>query len=413
MFSLLVIAPMKFVKAAEIHTASSLYNAMDKVVYQVRIIDIASNDKATIGSGFNVGSSGLVATNYHVISLALLEPDKYRIVLITNDDDEINAEIVNIDVLHDLAVLRPEQTLNSGIPFANQELSKGEKVFSIGNPLDLGMSVVEGNFNGLVKTSRFRRFLFSGSLNPGMSGGPAFNDKGELIGINVATGGEQISFLVPAQHLKNLLLNSQDVSQINLLSKIESDLFDEQNSFYGGMLNDEWEIQEFGKIKLPHDLNLSMKCWGHNVDEEDIEYEGFHQHCRSEEYIFIKNSFYTGNFSYDYEWVSTENLNSLQFYSVVESRFTHANLYNAYDEEDVSKFSCETNFVTINGSNWKASTCLRQYKEFQNIYDATLLLVSLNENDSAAVLKMSSTGVSKANAISMFGKLMRSLSWVN
>ena len=78
---------------------------MDKVVYQVRIIDIASDDKATIGSGFNVGSSGLVATNYHVISLALLEPDKYRIVLITNDDEEINAEIVNINVLHDLSLI--------------------------------------------------------------------------------------------------------------------------------------------------------------------------------------------------------------------------------------------------------------------------------------------------------------------
>lgn len=410
---LLMNSSIAFVFAVEIHTASSLYNAMEKVVYQVRIIDIASDDKATIGSGFNAGASGLVATNYHVISLALLEPDKYRIVLMTNDDVEVNAEIVNINVLHDLALLRPEQPLSSVVPIANEELSKGDRVFSIGNPLDLGMSVVEGNFNGLVKTSRFRRFLFSGSLNPGMSGGPAFNENGELIGINVATGGEQISFLVPAIHLLNLLLDPIEESSEKLISRVESDLFDEQNNFYGELLRSDWQIQEFGEINLPHDLNSSMKCWGHNIDEEDIEYEAFHQHCQSEENIFIESSFYTGNFAYDYEWISSETLNSFQFYSAVQSRFSHRNLYNTYDEKHVSDYSCETNFVNIKGSNWKASTCLRQYKEFQKIYDATLLLVSLNDNKAAAILKMSSTGVSKDNATAMFGKLIRSISWKN
>ena len=395
----------------EVYSASSLFKAMETMVYQVKVIDIASDDKATIGSGFNAGSSGLVATNYHVISSALLEPDKYRISLVTNDEDEIDAKIVNVNVLHDLAILSPAQTRDSAISFAVKEPIRGERIFSIGNPQDLGMSVVEGNFNGLVKTSRFRRLLFSGSLNPGMSGGPAFNQAGELIGINVATGGEQLSFLVPAVKLQELI--SESVSDLNqeFIKKIENDLFEEQNQFYGELSANEWKIQDFGKLNLPHDLNAAMKCWGHNVDDEDIEYEAFHQHCRSEEYIYLDSGFYTGNFTYDYEWIESESLNAMQFYSVVESRFTHGDAGNAYYEEDTTSFSCESDFVEINDITWKVSSCFRRYLEFSSLYDATLLMVSLNDNNSAAVLKMGATGVSKTNALKLFEKLMGATQW--
>lgn len=398
---------------AQTHTASSLFNAMEKLVYQIRVIDNASDDKTTIGSGFRAGQSGLVATNYHVISLAALEPEKYRITLVASDGAETKAEIVNADVLHDLAILRPARSLDTFIPIATEEPTKGARIFSIGNPLDLGMSIVEGNFNGLVKTSRFRRFLFSGSLNPGMSGGPAFNHRGELIGINVATGGEQISFLVPAARLARLLNSAQDLTEENLLTRIERDLFAEQETFYQGLLDDEWQVAEFGGLMLPQELNSSMKCWGHNVDDEDAEYQAFHQHCQSEEYIYIKDSFYTGNFSYDYEWLTTDRLNPLQFYTAVQNRFTHQSAGNAYQQEDVTEFSCETGFVDIANSNWKVSTCLRRYKEFQSIYDATLLLVSLSKKRSAAVIKMGVTGSSKDHATDIFEKLIRSISWAN
>ena len=55
----------------------------------------------------------------------------------------------------------------------------------MGNPHDLGMTIIEGTYNGLIQTSRFQKILFSGSLNSGMSGGPAMDDKGRVIGVGV------------------------------------------------------------------------------------------------------------------------------------------------------------------------------------------------------------------------------------
>lgn len=393
------------------HTASSLFDEMDDLVYQVRIIDRASDDKTTIGSGFQADVTGHIATNFHMISLAAHEPKKYRITLLGNDDAEMEAEIIAVDVLNDLAILRPSKTRTSFIPIAENEPTKGGRIFSIGNPLDLGMSVVEGNFNGLVKASRFKRLLFSGSLNPGMSGGPAFNERGELIGINVATGGDQISFLVPAARLQALLRKLPSVNAALLMESIEDELYQEQDEFYKTQLNQSWEMREFGELMLPHDLSPAMKCWGHNVDDEDTHYEAFHQHCESEEYIYLKDEFYTGNFSYDFEWMKTDSLNPLQFYTAVQERFDHRSPGNAYDEDDVTDFGCETQFVEIAEGAWRVSTCLRRYKNFEKLYDASLVIVSLKANDRAAVVKMSATGASRENSLAMFDKLIRSISW--
>ena len=51
-------------------------------------------------------------------------------------------------------------------------LPKGERIYAMGNPLDLGFTIVEGTYNGLVDKSYDERIHFSGAINPGMSGGP-------------------------------------------------------------------------------------------------------------------------------------------------------------------------------------------------------------------------------------------------
>ena len=76
---------------------------------QVRIIDKSTNSKSTIGSGFYVDSNGTIATNYHVISKHVFKPEQYRIEYFTQDNQTFPAELVYIDVVHDLALLRGSQ----------------------------------------------------------------------------------------------------------------------------------------------------------------------------------------------------------------------------------------------------------------------------------------------------------------
>ena len=69
--------------------------------------------------------------------------------------------------------------------------------------------MVPGPTNGLVEHSYEDRLLFSGSLNPGMSGGPSLNSQGDVIGVNVATAGSQLSFLVPVKKVKRMLAKNR------------------------------------------------------------------------------------------------------------------------------------------------------------------------------------------------------------
>ena len=190
--------------------AGSLFAASRPAVAQVRVIDTASGDKAAIGSGFQISADGLVATNFHVVAEAAHEPTRYRLEYLGEKGVAVTLRLLDVDVVHDLALLRADTPLPGVLTQASGELAQGERIFSMGNPLDLAMTIIEGTYNGFVEGARYRKILFSGSLNPGMSGGPALNQHGEVVGINVARGGEQISFLVPVSYLESLRQKALD-----------------------------------------------------------------------------------------------------------------------------------------------------------------------------------------------------------
>ena len=71
---------------AENETARNLFADYRSAILQIRIIDLSSGSKSAIGSGFPIDSSGLIATNYHVIELAASEPQQYRIEYLTDSN---------------------------------------------------------------------------------------------------------------------------------------------------------------------------------------------------------------------------------------------------------------------------------------------------------------------------------------
>ena len=111
--------------------------------------------------------------------------------------------------------------------------------------------------------------------------------------------------------------------------------------------------------------------------------------------------------------MTTDRLNPLQFYTAVEDRYTHTSQDNAGDKKHVTKHRCVTDFVQLDGTQWKASICLRGYKQYAGLHDASLVLVSLKANNRAAVIRMAATGIGRQPALGLFGKLMRSITWAH
>jgi serine protease Do len=166
-----------------------------------------------LGSGFFVNDDGYLITNFHVIAgekkISVTQFLKEGQILRRVVHKEI--EIVATAPFHDLAVLRLKEhdTEITSVVFAPEEkLGIGETVFAIGNPLGLERTVTEGvlsqthrNFGGILYLQ------VDAPVNPGNSGGPLFNARGQVIGIinmGVATM-EGLNFAIPARHVTYLL----------------------------------------------------------------------------------------------------------------------------------------------------------------------------------------------------------------
>jgi serine protease Do len=166
-----------------------------------------------LGSGFFINKEGYLITNFHVIAgekkIAVTQFLQEGQILRRVVHKEV--EIVATAPFHDLAVLRLKEhdTEITPVVFApGENLGIGETVFAIGNPLGLERTVTEGvlsqthrNFGGILYLQ------VDAPVNPGNSGGPLFNARGQVIGIinmGVATM-EGLNFAIPARHATYML----------------------------------------------------------------------------------------------------------------------------------------------------------------------------------------------------------------
>ena len=162
-----------------------------------------SRRATSLGSGFIISKDGYVVTNNHVIA----EADEITVVL--QDDTRLTAELVGRDPKTDIAVLKvkPEKDLPA-VPFGSSDRARvGDWVVAIGNPFGLGGTVTAGIISARgrdINSGPYDDFIQTdSSINRGNSGGPMFNLKGEVIGINAAIfspsgGSVGIGFAIPA-----------------------------------------------------------------------------------------------------------------------------------------------------------------------------------------------------------------------
>lgn len=160
------------------------------------------------GSGFAITSDGLILTNSHVVS----EADKITIQLL--DGFRSDAEIVGDDPASDLAVLRAPVGDLPTVAFADsRKVRVGQLAIAIGNPLGFQYTVTAGVVSALGRTQRGRggRLMddilqTDAALNPGNSGGPLVNSRGEAIGVNssMIMGAQGICFAIASNSARQI-----------------------------------------------------------------------------------------------------------------------------------------------------------------------------------------------------------------
>jgi serine protease Do len=169
--------------------------------------------RRTLGSGFIVSDNGYVLTNAHVVE------GFEEVTVITHSGASYKGKVVGRDERSDLALVKIEnasEPLQPVVLGTSSNLKVGQIVAAFGNPFGVGQSMTLGVISALNRSqvveekSYFNLIQTDAALNPGNSGGPLVNIKGEVIGINVAIASPGafnvgVGFAIPIDIAKKLL----------------------------------------------------------------------------------------------------------------------------------------------------------------------------------------------------------------
>lgn len=183
-------------------------NNVDSVVS----IEVSTDYSVSYGTGFIISEEGYIVTNYHVVS------GGGNILVTLYDDSQYEAELVGHEEYNDLAVLKinPKTKIHSLVYGVSSDLSVGDSVYIIGNPLgDLTFTLTSGvvsALNRLVDIGNgieINMFQTDAAVNSGNSGGPVFDEHGYVVGIAsakyAASSIEGLSFCIPIDDVRGMI----------------------------------------------------------------------------------------------------------------------------------------------------------------------------------------------------------------
>tara|TARA_R110002110_G_scaffold6407_31_gene31980 strand:- start:92 stop:1192 length:1101 start_codon:yes stop_codon:yes gene_type:complete len=168
-----------------------------------------------VGSGFIISPDGQIVTNQHVVDGAETVTVKLA------DGRSFDAEVVGSDSLTDIALLRIDADVDlPTVDFGSSEVLRvGDEVVAVGNPFGLGGTVTSGIVSALsrdIRSGPFDEFIQTdAAINRGNSGGPLFNNDGEVVGVNTAIispggGSVGIGFAVPSDLVQTVVIDLAD-----------------------------------------------------------------------------------------------------------------------------------------------------------------------------------------------------------
>jgi len=407
--------------AAQNGEYSDLFERLEPGLFTVEVVDRASGNKNAQGSGFIVDAGdGLLATNYHVVSEYVLDPQRFALRFRDAEGETGALEVMALDVLHDLALVRlaPEArpgTMPRAFALAEAPPREGTTLLALGNPYDIGNSLVPGTYNGMLD-SQYRRLIhFTGALNPGMSGGPAVDTEGRVVGINVAGAGNSVSFLVPAARLA--ALRDTAPAEPPALAEIRSGLAGRIAAHQGEMIDEllagDWSLEPFGPLMVPREVRPWISCSGSSSEaDEDTLWSNSHSNCVLNDRIYLSRTLDTGPVEMIFGLYESERLNDFQFSRVFEQN--NFMPFNRSGDDDVTEFECNERWVAIDsldGQPFKTTLCLRAYVDYPGLYDALFVARAQLVDARALHLHYTLAGVDRDQARAFHRHFLGSLAW--
>jgi serine protease Do len=390
-------------------------DAAREAVVQIRGFFHGSDSSAFHGSGFAVDDGRRIVTNYHVVAQAVLYPKQYQLEFLASDGRQGSLHVLAIDVRNDLAVVAADDLELPPLKLRTEIPAQGERAWSIGFPLNLGLTITEGVANGLVESSFDQRIHYTGAINGGMSGGPALDRRGRVYGVNVSliTGRQLVGFVVPAKHIPSLLARAKEplaksLSALQLRQLVTAQVL----AYEAAILEAPPEAagkQEVRGYVLPTQISRHIECG--TVDERSphgrMRVETVN--CRIPARLEVQSGAHVAGLLMQHRILRSVGLHPLQFERQVNDLAARARRSGA--SAHVAPFACHDGLVSLDGFDARISSCVRQYRLFAGLYDFDVTVVGIDDEEQALVSRLALQGVAFESGERIVERYLGTLQW--
>lgn len=389
--------------------------ARDSIV-QIRGFYRDASTSAFHGSGFAVGGDGFIVTNYHVVSEAVLYPRSYRLEYVTSDGRTGKLQVYAVDVRNDLAAVRAEGLMLPPLKLRTQIPRQGARAYSIGFPLNLGLTITEGVANGLVDTAFDQRIHYTGAINSGMSGGPALDAVGGVYGVNVSviSSRQLVGFVVPARHIEPLLERARAPLEGTLSARQARDMLTQQALVHESSVLEPGPpataTQTVHGYRLPTRVGATFECStnGESTARGRIQVETIG--CSARAGVLLQMDLEVGNIQFQHRVLRAADLSPLQFTTRVND--VARGYKRSGSSRHVAPFACRDALVSLDGFDARVTTCARQYRLFAGLYDIAVVITSINSTEHALVSHLDLRGVGFEPGMQFVRRYLGAMRWM-
>lgn len=407
-----------------------IYERIRPQLLQVRTLLKTQDSQSSVGSGFLIDDAGHLITNYHVVSQYALQPSRHRLVYASVDGQQGALELLAFDAVSDLALLRvaePAALAGRGsVPLRPAELPlpRGARIYAMGNPLDVGFAVAEGNYNGPAERSFLPTLFFGGSLSGGMSGGPALDEQGRLVGVNVAArrDGEQVSFLVPADKVRALIARGRGGQPITapVWPELTKQLQQHEAQLTQAFIAQPWRSAGHPAYRIPVPQETWMRCWGRGSPQASRGLQFERSDCEMDSRVFVSGALLTGYITVRHEAYDGQRIGALRFAERYSGSF--GNEFVGRDDRLRTAAQCVERSVAAVAKPGadaplplRAVVCLRAYKKLEGLHDLMVLVATLDGTPAGSTRgaqgRLDAHGVSLASAQRLAQHYLEGFGW--
>jgi len=201
------------------------------------------------------------------------------------------------------------------------------------------------------------------------------NAAGQVVGVNVATAGSQLSFLVPADNAIRLVNADRVVAQSDYQQEIASQIKQWQRPRIQQLIDNEWAVEKFAGLDLFGEIRKDFQCWGQtNESNKKRDIASVTKSCRAGNSLYLDGSLTAGELYFSFDHTSAVTLNAFQFTNSIRP-WMGANNASNYDHS--SNYRCHVDFLEGGASDkqfTRATVCVRSYKKLSGLFDSLLMV---------------------------------------